>query len=221
MLREDLRIVIRKALSLTLIFNSVTSLFFSLSVLFGVYVGFSYLIHGPHPIDTLLLFFVALTSMLNIVPAQIFGRVNIKRILFHHYVYGFLSIAAYLVFAALHSIAFPQIFPFYGSLLLYWGLTLIIDDAPDISPKLTRLINFIGEKIGRIGGAIQAIHLISDLVSAYVTLQISLHIFKTNLLTSVAFSGIIYLLPIIGFSVTTIYGLKVCREAIWIKRFRM
>lgn len=221
MLREVFIVILRKILGLTLIFNSVISLVLSLSILYEPYsIAYMDLIRSPYFMGGLPLFFVALTSVLNVVPAQIFGNVNVRRILFHHYVYGLFSIVIYSVFVILQSLVpLQQGYHIYASLLLYWGLALIIDDVSDISPKIAQLINLVRERMKKISGAIQKVHLVSSLISTYAIIQFFPYIFKTILLVDNALLSIVNSLPTINLSVTAAYGLKISKEKVWIKRF--
>ncbi|MBS7648635.1 hypothetical protein KEJ17_03190 [Candidatus Bathyarchaeota archaeon] len=232
MSQEKLTALGKKILSLTLIFSSIASLVSSLSVTYGVLSGYvSSALYKPYLIDTSLLFFAALTGILNIAPARIMGKVNVKRVLFHHYVYGFLSILTYFISAALSPILylFSSLNPYlYDTqvnqvlmvLLLYWGITLVIDDISDISPRIERLLGSIGNRIRKISKMILWVHLVSSIISTYATISVFLWYFNSgfpvngSLLTDFA-----HVLFIASLSLTTIYGLKMVWGRVWLKRF--
>lgn len=220
---EGLRAILKKAVSLTLIFNSVASLLSSIGVLCGIYVGVSFIfIYNPRSLESLPLFFVAATSILNIAPAKAIGRVNLRRIMFHHYVYGLLSIAAYFALCIAH-LFLADIFSLgkyqaYASLFLYWGLTLTIDDLADVSPRIEHLLNLIGNRVRRAGWLIQKVHLLSSLISAYAAIHVLVCSLKSGFpLIDSPLLGFLHTLLIANLLVTAFYGLKICREKTWLK----
>ncbi|MBS7606811.1 MAG: hypothetical protein QW502_01935 [Candidatus Bathyarchaeia archaeon] len=220
---EELRAILRKAVSLTLIFNSVASLLSSIGVLCGIYVGVSFIfICSPCSLEGLPLFFVAATSILNIAPAKTIGRVNLRRIMFHHYVYGLLSIAAYFALSIPHlllvdAFSFSR-YQVYASLFLYWGITLTIDDLADVSPRIARLLNLIGNKVRKAGWLIQKVHLISSLISVFAAIHVLVCSLESRfLLIDNSFLSFLHALLIVNLLITAVYGLKICGEKVWLK----
>lgn len=220
---EGLRAILKKAVSLTLIFNSVASLLSSIGVLCGIYVGVSFIfICSPRSLENLPLFFVAVTSILNIAPAKTIGRVNLKRIVFHHYVYGLLSIAAYFALSIPHLIPAGTFslggYQAYASLFLYWGLTLTIDDLADVSPRIANLLNLIGKGVRKAGQLIQKVHLLSSLISVYAAIHVLICSLKSGfLLIDSPFLGLLHTLLMVNLLITAVYGLKICGEKVWLK----
>ncbi len=229
MLKKTLIALGKKVLSLALIFNFVVSLISSLSVLYSQYWGiFREDLYKPYLVDSSLFWFIVLTSILNIIPARMLGKVNIRRILFHHYVYGFLSILIYIVLSILFSLLHTSNFiafqyqdsqPFMV-LLLYWGITLIIDDMPDVSPKILHILNRIKKEVHKINGLIMKIHLISSFVSIYVAICTFLWYFENNfLIGNYSLLDFTYTLFVINLFITAIYGLKIAGKRTWLKYF--
>ncbi|MEM2341698.1 MAG: hypothetical protein QXX94_03615 [Candidatus Bathyarchaeia archaeon] len=223
MSRETLVALGKKAIGLTLIYNSIVSLLSSISILCGAYMGFSAgFISSPYSISSLPFLFVVLTSMLNIVPAKIIGKVNLRRILFHHYVYGILSIVVYFAFTILPFLTnkfIPSGYQAYLSLLLYWGLTLMIDDLADISPRIAHFLDRVKRKVKEMGESIQNVHLISNFISSYAVIQVLLWSFKEGFLLSYnPFLGTLHILLIANLLITALYGLKIYKEKIWLKK---
>lgn len=220
---EGLRNILRKLVSLTLIFNSVASLFSSIGVLCGIYVGASFIfIYSPRSLESLPLFFVAATSILNIAPAKTLGKVNLRRIIFHHYVYGLLSIAAYFALSILHLLLADTFslsrYQAYASLFLYLGLTLTIDDLADISPRIAHLLNIIGDRARKAGWLIQRVHLLSSLISAYAAIHVLICSLKSGfLLIESPLLGFLHTLLIANLLITAMYGLRICGEKVWLK----
>lgn len=223
MSRETLVALSKKAIGLTLIHNSVASLLSSISILCGAYMGFSAgFIPSPYSISNLPFLFVVLTSMLNIVPAKIIGKVNLRRILFHHYVYGILSITVYFAFTILPFLEnkfIPSGHHIYLSPLLYWGLTLIIDDLADISPRIARFLDSVKRRVKEISEPIQKVHLISSFISVCAVIQVLSWSFKEGFLLSYnPFLGTLHILLTVNLSITALYGLKICKEKTWLRK---
>jgi len=232
MFKKTLMTLGKKVLSLALIFNFVVSLVSSLSILCGQYLGtFRKDLYKPYLVDSSLFWFIALTSTLNIVPARMLGKVNIRRILFHHYVYGFLSLLIYIVLWMLFSLlhipnltVFPhyefQSYQSFTTLFLYWGITLIIDDAPDISPRILHILNRIRREICKVNRLIMKVHLVSSFVSIYIATSIFLWHFENDfLMGNYSLLDFTYILLIVNLFITALYGLKIARRGTWLKYF--
>ncbi len=222
MFKKTLVILGRKALSLALIFNFIASLISSLSILYSHYLGKSHEeLYKPYLADGSLFWFVVLTSVLNIVPARMLGKVNIRRILFHHYVYGFLSIFISVILSILLSLLHVSNFQYSQSfiiLLLYWGITLIIDDMPDVSPIILRILNRIKKEVYKMDKMIAKVHLISSFISTYVATCIFLWYFGNNFLAgNYPLLDFTYSLFIVNLFITALYGLKTAKKGIWLK----
>ncbi len=220
----------KKILGLALIFNSLVSLISALSIMYSQYVGLCpSSLYKPYLPDISLFWFVALASTLNIIPAKMLGKVTLKRILFHHYVYGFLSILLYIFLAAAFSLIHTStlIVPLYYNiqsgetfmiLLLYWGITLVIDDISDVSPRIARILNHIWEKARKINKPIMATHLISSFITIYIVLCMSLWHIKNGFLTNSSILLNFMSAPfIVNLLITSLYGLKIAGNKMWLK----
>ncbi len=224
--------ICRKLLSLTLIFNSVITIISTASILLSSYIGIcDWSSFAPYLLDRSLLLFPFLASAMNLLPAKMLGKVNIKRILFHHYVYGLLvsSMPLFLTmtFAPAYTLILLipwlglrmgifEIFPAYaGSFFVYGGLTLIIDDFHDISASMSRSLNKIRSFLQRFGKILRAAHLFSSLVSMYTMVCGVLWCIGGNGLLRGYFpwesSQIIFLLNLF---ITSILGLWTARKRI-------
>jgi hypothetical protein len=175
----------KKVLSLALIFNSVVSLVSAINMLASFYIdNYQWRPYSPYLIDGSFLWFIVLTAVLNISPAKSIGKVKIGRILFHHYVYGFLATSisllliviyapAYVILLLMPSLGFQtsgfQTIPVYAGLFfIYGGLTLVIDDMYDMSLGMGRMLDGLKMRLQKSGRTLQAIHLCSGLMSTYV-----------------------------------------------------
>jgi len=223
----------RKLLGLALIFNSIVSLTSAANILASFYINrFSWQPFSPYLIDGSLFWFVILAAVLNIVPAKLVGKADIKRVLFHHYVYGFLSIFTTLALVALLAPAcifillvpssgfqvhgFQNIATYAGLFFVYGGLTLVIDDMYDISLRSGRIFDKMGRRIRGLGRTFQAIHLGSSIISIYVAMCTVLWCLENNVslknwplweLSNILFTANLF--------VTGIWGLKVAKEKLW------
>jgi len=83
----------RKILGLSLIFISLISLYSAINNLAGFYRSRPWWSpYSPYIIDGSILWVLVPVSLLNIAPARSIGRAKVGRIVFHHYVYGFLTV---------------------------------------------------------------------------------------------------------------------------------
>ncbi|GEM_PF-740078 len=179
----------RKTLSLALIFNSLISLTFVISNLVSSYPSTV----GEQPywfylIGNSVYLFVFIASILNILPAKLLGKVDLGRIWFHHYVYGFLassvSLTLMVIFAPTYVLVFLmpslcfqaaglQMFLIFSALFfVYGGLTLVIDDVRDVSAKLGKVFDKLKIRAYKSSRSLQKMHLISSLVTLCVSLSL-------------------------------------------------
>lgn len=182
----------KKILSLALILNSLLCLISLAEVLAFYYAaGHSRDAYSPYLIDRSLFWFAVLTVLLNIIPAKSIGRVHVKRLLFHHYVYGFIAMilgsfflflssmpGSILSYSGLLSTAEQisyQSITFYTYLFfLYGGLTLLLDDFADVSLEIRDIFDRLNERIFRFGGTTRLIHFCSSLITLYTSISVCL-----------------------------------------------
>ena len=136
----------KKLLSLSLIFNSLLSIVYAAGLLTGYYVD-GWTLYVPYLVNGALFWMLILASIINIFPSATIGQVRTGRLWFHHYVYGFLVSA--LAIAFLVTLAPISLFSLFttnttnttvniGRFFVLGGLTLILDDLPDVSNGLRR-----------------------------------------------------------------------------------
>lgn len=223
----------KKLTGLALIFNSIVSLI-SMSNLLTI----SFLTpnaiqpYFPYITNGMFYWFVVLTAILNIVPAKFIGKVKLKRFMFHHYVYGFLASSislfmiaffapAYLFVLLTPSLGFKtngfQIMPVYaGVVCVYGGLTLIIDDLRDISRKLENTLDRITSKAMKSGKTLQRLHLLSSLISFYVTSCIAVSSFNRILIVGLVVSqDLTNMVILTSLLITSIWGLRAVKAKMW------
>jgi len=218
--------IARKILSLALIFNSLVSIVSAANILASSYATKYYSRqYSPYLVDGSLVWFIILTAILNIGPAKFLGRVKLRRMLFHHYVYGFLASSVSTVLMAIFapasivlllvpSLGFQvtdmQAVPVYAGLFfVYGGLTLIIDDIHDVSLSMGRALDKLKTKVPKSNKVLQAMHLWSSLISTYVLICSVLWYSENGLaVESWPFWNAPQLIFIVNLLVTSSWGLK-------------
>ncbi len=216
-----------------MIFNSVISLVSVANMLASFYINYySWRPYSPYLIDGSLLWSIIATAILNIGPAKIIGKVKMGRILFHHYVYGFLASSislllmvtfapAYILLLLMPSLGFQtsglQAIPVYAGLFfVYGGLTLVIDDLYDVSMSTGRMLDRLKMKIHKSGKALQTIHLCSSLISTYILICSVFWYLQNNCLVRNwplwDASNIIF---IANLFVTNVWAMKAVRARLW------
>ena len=136
----------KKNISLALIFNSLITLACVAGILVGFYRAFPYWQpFSPYLIDGNLFWLIIVAALVNISPSASIGRaLHTGRFLFHHYVYGFFVLLSSSVFVvAFTSVSLLSLFLVdttntainVGRFFVLAGLTLLLDDPPDVSKK--------------------------------------------------------------------------------------
>jgi hypothetical protein len=207
---QEIKAPAKKIISLLIMFNSLVSVISSLSIVYSVFAGYaSNSVYRPYLFSTFLLISLTLTGALNIVPARIMGMVNIRRFLFHHYVYGFIALLISFTVALLSPILFHNL----AYLTIYLSITLILDDISDISPKIRNFLDNLKARVSGLSGVIMRIHMVSSVIAAYVTSSIILWYIGNGV------DGILHAAFIANISITTAYGLGISCGKTWIKHF--
>jgi MFS family permease len=175
----------RKTLSLALIFNSMASLASVVNILVSSYFNaYSWWFFSPYLAYGLLFVFIIATAVLNIVPAKLLGKVHLKRILFHHYVYGFLASLIPITLTAVYTPAYALVFLmpslglqttglqtiiiYSGLIFVYGGFALMIDDIRDVSMRFGKTLDRLKVWAVKSRETIQKVHFVSSLATIYV-----------------------------------------------------
>lgn len=206
-------------LGLMLISSSIASLISTLGILWGSCLNMPIQFHETCFVSKLLFVFVALTSLLNLSPAKTLGRIEIRRVLFHHYVYGFMLILLY--FTSVMLLLVMQLWVWEGQtyiiLLLYWGAALIIDDIYDVSPRIAVLLDAFARRARRLGSLILIVHAISSLISVYVAFRVLVwHLENTFLLGINSFLSFACIFLMANLFITAFYGLEIAKSRAWL-----
>ncbi|MDR0492832.1 MAG: hypothetical protein LBH74_04240 [Nitrososphaerota archaeon] len=147
-------IICKKIFSLTLIFNALLTIACTVSILssaYWIYPGWKPF--SPYLTDVNVFWVVIAAATLNVFPSALLGRkLHTGRFLFHHYVYGFLVLAVAAIYITVFTPAsLGTIFLVNntavsvnaGRFLLLGGLTLLLDDLPDVSKHIETALNRI------------------------------------------------------------------------------
>jgi uncharacterized membrane protein len=176
----------KKLFSLALIFNSLLTIVYAMGLLAGFYTLFpQWKPYPPYILDGSLFWILILAAIINIFPCVNIGKVETGRLWFHHYVYGFIVLG---VAATLTAIWFPASMPSLftanttnpginvGRFFILGGLTLIVDDLPDVSKKLKSGLCFLKAKAHQNGRAFHAIQSLMGFAVLYFFLAISIYV---------------------------------------------
>lgn len=176
----------KKFLSLSLIFNSLLSLVYAVGLLTGYYIeGWS--LYTPYLANGALFWVLILTSIVNIFPAATVGQVRLGRLWFHHYIYGFLvSALAFIYLILLAPISLLSLFTAnttnitvnVGRFFALGGLTLILDDLPDVSNWLRRGLGYLKLKAHQSRKLIHFAQYVMSCVCAYLFAAVTLYIIQ-------------------------------------------
>ena len=212
----------KKFLSLALIFNSLLSMVCAIGILSGYYASQPHWkLYQPYLIDGSLFWAIILASIINIFPVTTIGRVNTPRLWFHHYVYGFVVLILSFVFLMIFtSIPLVSLFTAnitdvtinIGRFFILGGLTLVIDDFPDISKRARFTLSLMKAKVYRRRRLFQVIQGLMAFVSLYFFLCVS--VWFTQNPQGVTLANLILFGTLL---VTTITAFGILNRKVWLK----
>jgi hypothetical protein len=144
----------RKAVSWVLTFNCLLSIMLAVGLLSGFYAA-HWRLYQPYLLNANLFWAAILVSIMNFFPTANLGRVKVRRLGFHHFVYGLAILAASVTLIMFMPIPLMNLFKLYvrdvdfnvGRVFILVGLTLIIDDFADVSNMTTRALRFVKSKV--------------------------------------------------------------------------
>ncbi len=174
----------KKVFSLTLILNALITI----TTLAGILYGFYFVWPGwkpyfPDLISGNIFLIAVIAALINIFPSASIGRaLHTGRFLFHHYVYGFFVLftsAIYVV--AFTSVSLVMLFLINSSSLavnvgrffLLTGLTLVLDDLPDVSKRVESTLNKIKSQACRIRRVFHVLQFITGAITFYIAVAIA------------------------------------------------
>jgi len=215
-------VYVKKFFSLSLILNSFITLATVAGILYGFYDAWpNWKPFSPYLVTGNLFLVVAAAAFINIFPSASIGRcLHTGRLWFHHYVYGFFVLLSSVIYVVTFtSVSLIMLFFIYsssvavnaGRFFVLTGLTLFLDDLPDVSKQVESILNKIKSGFYKIRQAIHALQLVTGLVSFYVFLAVSLSIIHKLAFT---FSNFITMST---FLITSITSFACVKRKAWLK----
>ncbi len=170
----------KKVVSWVLIFNGLLSIVLALGLLIGFYAA-HWRLYQPYLLNANLLWAAILTSITNFFPTAKFGNVKVRRIRFHHFVYGFAILSASAILMILMPVSLLSLFNLnitsvdfnVERVFVLVGLTLIIDDFADISNITMTGLRFAKSKAYEKRRTIHAVQCLLFCVTFFVLLCIT------------------------------------------------
>jgi hypothetical protein len=174
---------LKKIFSLSLILNSLITLTATAGILYGVLHAWPYWKpFSPYLISGDFFLVAAIAAIINVFPSASIGRaLHTGRFLFHHYVYGFcLLLASSFLTVTFASVSLVSLFLINttsitvnaGRFFVLGGLTLFLDDLPDVSKRVESALNKLKSSACQIRRAIHWLQLVTGLITFYVFLAI-------------------------------------------------
>jgi hypothetical protein len=156
-METSVAVILKKTFSLALVFNALITIAAVAGIIFGFYRSYPYWQpYTPWLINGNLFWFAIAAAVINIFPSAAIGRaLHTGRFLFHHYVYGFFVLLSSSVYITIFTtIPLPSLFLVEsnsvavnaGRVFELAGLTLLLDDLPDVSKKMEKGLNWIKTK---------------------------------------------------------------------------
>jgi hypothetical protein len=218
---ESIRVWLKKVFSLSLVLNSLITL----AAIAGMY-GFCQSLSTwkpftPYLINGNLFLLVAVAALINIFPTASIGRaLHTGRFLFHHYVYGaFVLVSSYVLVFFSTSLSVIDLFLMNtanvginaGKFFVLTGLTLFIDDLPDVSKRVESSLNRIKSGFCKVRKVVHVLQLVTGLVTFYAFIAIAMWSIQHNLLTAPN------VLSMSTFLITSITAFACVKRKAWLK----
>jgi hypothetical protein len=176
-------ILCKKIFSLALVFNALLTIACAAGIIAGFYWFFpDWQPFYPYLYSGVVFWIVIAAAAINIFPSALLGRkLHTGRFLFHHYFYGFLV----LICASFYVITFTPV-PLgtiflinntsmevnTGRFFLLGGLTLVLDDLPDVSRRIESGLNWLKTKVLKGTGLLIVAQAITGIGSFYLSAAI-------------------------------------------------
>jgi hypothetical protein len=213
----------KKFFSLSLVFNGLLSIACVTSILGGYYWFYdNWRPFSPYLVNGNLFWVVIAAAVINIFPSAKIGRsLKTGRFLFHHYFYGFLVLlcsVAYVVFftpASLLTIFVTDstsVAVNIGRFFILGGVTLILDDLPDVSRRVESTLNSLKAKAHGTGKIILGFQLLTGVVSLYVFVAVCLAVSQN--LQWITLANLILIFTVMITSITSFVFVK---RKVWLR----
>ena len=218
----SVRVILKKTFSLALIFNALITIVVVAGILFGFYNAYPYWRpFAPYLLDGNLFWLAIATAIINIFPSAIIGRaLHTGRFLFHHYVYGFLVLLASSFFVVMFtSVSLFNLFLItssnlevnVGRFFILAGLTLLLDDLPDVSERIEAYLNWIKSKVCQARKVLHTLQLLTGIATFYILASVAISTIQNP---ERAFSNSFLIGTLI---VTTVTSLICVKRKAWLK----
>jgi hypothetical protein len=216
-------VICKKIFSVSLVFNALLTI----GCISGILSGFYLYYHDWHPFSPYLingnLFWVAIAAaIINIFPSAGLGRsLHTGRFLFHHYFYGLMVLFCAIVYIVFFTpISLLTIFLVnntsvqvnVGRFFILGGLTLVLDDLPDVHSKLDSGLSRLKNMVGQGARLVSSVQLVMGVVSFYIFVAVTLSVCVTTEYVTVA-----NLLLIVSLFITSITSFIFVRRQVWHK----
>jgi hypothetical protein len=174
----------RKIFSVTLIFNALLTISCAVGLMWGFYVE-HWILYPPFLLNGNLFWIAIAAAVLNIVPSAYVGKVHTGRLWFHHYVYGFfVMIVSSLWIVFFTSVSLLTVFFINtsniavnaGRFFFLGGLTLLLDDLPDVHTLTFRGLRWLKTKAHQARSILQIAQLVLGFATLYLFTTVSLSI---------------------------------------------
>jgi hypothetical protein len=213
----------KKIFSVSLVFNALLTM----GCAVGILSCFYWFFHDWHPFSPYLvnanLFWIAIMgAVINIFPSASIGRaLHTGRLLFHHYLYGFLV----LLFSAVYVVAFTPVSLLeiffvnnttvavnVGRFFILGGGALLLDDLPDVHEKVESSLNWLKSKAKQGGKIISLVQLLCGVVSLYIFVAICIAMVQNPQWVTIANS-----LLIGSVFITSVTSIIFVKRRVWLK----
>ncbi|MCW3995708.1 MAG: hypothetical protein NWE98_06120 [Candidatus Bathyarchaeota archaeon] len=182
-------VLIKKIFSVALVFNALLTVACCVSILGGFYWFYeNWKPFQPYLLDGNLFWVAIAAAVINLFPSASLGRaLKTGRFLFHHYFYGFLVLLCAVVYVVVFTPA--SLFTLFlrddtsvsvnvGRFFVLGGSALVLDDLPDVSKRIDRVLCWMKAKAFQWGRVLGMVQLLCGTVSSYVFIAVCLSVWQ-------------------------------------------
>ena len=172
----------KKILSVSLIFNALLTISCAAGLLWGFYME-HWTLYAPFLVSGNIIWLAVAAAIINVFPAASFGKVHTGRLWFHHYVYGFLVLILSSMWIVLFtSVSLLNMFFVNttnvavnaGRFFFLGGLTLVLDDLPDVHRITFIVLNWLKSKAHKARSLINAAQIFFGFATIYLFISVGL-----------------------------------------------
>jgi hypothetical protein len=212
----------RKIFSVSLLFNALLTVVFSIGLLASYYTLFpAWTPYPPFIFDGRLFWVLIVAAIFNIFPCVNIGKVHTGRLWFHHYVYGFIVAALAIVASAvlvpgglssLLIIYTTDVGVNAGRFFILGGATLVLDDLADVSKGLYSGLRFVKSKAQKNARILHAVQVIMGFVTLYflaaICAYLALHPIEITLANAILIGTL---------SITVVTSFANVKQRVWLR----